>query len=46
MTIEKHIKNTSLYEEKIDSLENRVNQLEYFIENQPKQINITVKTNK
>ena len=43
MNINNYIQDANIYQERIDSLENKVNQLEYFILNQPKQINITVK---
>jgi len=34
------------YNQRVDSLENRIAQLEYFIENEPKQIVVNVNTNK
>ena len=43
LNINNYIQDANIYQERIDSLENKVNQLEYFILNQPKQINITVK---
>ena len=43
LNINNYIQDANIYQERIDSLENKVNQLEYYILNQPKQINITVK---